>query len=150
MLVKWMDVEIYEDRWKHSTMRIDKPAWDDIEAAIRNLDKFHHPFIILGLYEDLNEALEHGLIEVIGGEGVYWLAITEDGFFQRRLLDKSKSSRMVEVWKSDQGFADETRHMCYGTENILRIVKLYAEQAKFDPTVGWDSGWTPPQTINQA
>jgi hypothetical protein len=140
MLVKWLEATTYNDDHEYFTSRVDNPSWDKIEAAIKNLDRFYRPFIQLGLYDDFQKCLDDGMIEVMGGGGVYWIAITAQGYWQRRLHDPAKGTHYVEVWTSDQGFEDEEQYVCYDLDTVLRVIKLFAETATFDPLVTWEAG----------
>ena len=46
-------------------------------------------------------------LTIMGGEGVYWLALSAGKYDQLRLFDPNKGSHEIKVWTSDQGFADE-------------------------------------------
>jgi hypothetical protein len=74
------------EHWR--VVKVPDPPWADIEAAVRRLDRYRFPFLIL--WPSADEA-EHELsgdfdaFEVMGGQGAWWLAGTFGGYFQRRL-----------------------------------------------------------------
>src|SRR4051794_901627 len=76
--VKMLESVVYaSDGWSHHSEKTTDPSWAQIESAIRRLNRFHYPAILLWPTED--EAAhavdgEHECFEVMGGEGVYWLA----------------------------------------------------------------------------
>jgi hypothetical protein len=127
--------------WRNSKTQL--PAWPQIEAAIRRLDRFRFPFLFLWPSEDHNKHFVDGdceVFEVMGGEGVYWLAGSFDGYFQRRYVNPEGGDEDVLVWTSDQGFGDAERHICRDIEVVLRVARYYAENGEFDPTVCWEEG----------
>jgi len=69
-------------------VKVPGPPWAGIEAAVRRLDRYRFPFLVL--WPSVDEA-EHELsgdfdaFEVMGGQGACWLAGTFGGYFQRRL-----------------------------------------------------------------
>ena len=77
-------------------------------------------------------------VEVMGGDGAYWLAGTFGGYFQRRLDYPERGEQAVEVWTSDQGFADTERHVCRDVEAAIRAARYYAERGGFDPSLRWE------------
>jgi hypothetical protein len=142
MHIKCLEYVVYGPNgrgWKAEKVR--HPAWDDIERAIRRLDRFHYPFAFLWATEDESQQVIDGtgeLLEVVGGEGVWWLAGSFDGSFQRRLDDPELGEEEVAVWTSDQGFADAERHICRDVEAVIRAARYYAEHGGFDPALSWE------------
>ena len=79
-------------------------------------------------------------MEIMGGEGACWLAVTaEGGPFQRRLLDPAGGDEEVQVWTSDQGFADAERHICRDVEAVVRAARYYADHGGPDPSLPWEA-----------
>lgn len=125
--------------------KISMPTWQDIEAAIRRLDQQERPILFLWASNDpdlqmTDERSER--LEVMGGNGLYWLAGTCDGYFQRRFLNPSAGNEDVEVYGTqiEQGFGDEARHICRDLALVLRAARYYAEYDGFDPSVSWETG----------
>src|SRR5258707_1203541 len=120
------------------------PSWEEIEAAIRRLDQHRFPFLFLwpttdeALHEITGACEECEVFEVMGGEGGWWLAGTFDGYFQRRIDYPERGEQEVDVWTSDQGFADAARHICRDIEAVIRAAHYYAEQGGFDPSLSWE------------
>jgi hypothetical protein len=137
MVVKVLDVFVYErDGWTWHQESYFNPAWEEVETAIRRLDKFCYPWVFLRLDEGQDTAEDR--FEIMGGPGAYWLAGSFKGYFQRRYVNPSGGSKEVAVWTSDQGFADEERHICKEIEIVLRAARYFADHADFDPAVTWE------------
>jgi len=77
-------------------------------------------------------------LEIMGGEGRFWVAASIKGYTQRRLTNPSGSTEEIDVWTSDQGFADEARFISYDIDEVLRVARHFAEHADFDPTATWE------------
>ena len=136
MLVRRLDVYHYltASSWEEQTAR--NPTMEQIEEAVRRLDRFHYPWVWLRLTE---EQTDDNYMTVMGGNGAYWLSISVDGLDQRRVSFPDQGSDEVQVWTSDQGFSDEQRHICFDIEIVLKAAKFFADTADFDPTLPWES-----------
>ena len=64
----------------------------------------------------------------MGGDGVYWLGLSNGKYEQLRLFDPNKGSHEINVWTSDQGFADEERYVTYDRELVLRIARYFEKR----------------------
>ena len=118
------------------TQSVGSPTWPVIEEAIRRLDKYSRPFLFLRLSGAQGDEEER--LEVMGGDGDYWIAGSFNGYSQRRLMNRRGSDAEVQVWKSDQGYADADRHICHDAEVVLRIARYFFDHADFDPSVEWE------------
>lgn len=136
MRVKVLEYVTYEeDGWTWRSQEVPDPSWEQVEAAIRRLDRFRHPFLFLRLRA---EVADEERLEVMGGNGAYWVAGTFDGYFQRRLVNPHGGSAEIPVWTSDQGFSDEERFVVGDVELVLRVARYFAEHGDFDPFVPWE------------
>ena len=136
MFVNRLDVIVYpfDGPWhKESTVR---PAWPLIEEAIRRLDKSEYPFLFLCLSETQHDDDER--LEIMGGEGDYWVAGTFDGYFQRRFFNPDGGDGEIAVWTTDQGFGDADRHICHDVEVVVRMARYFFDHRDFDPSVRWE------------
>jgi hypothetical protein len=130
-----LDFDIYSSKGIEMSHRVPRPTWERIEAAVRELDRFRHPYVILRLREDV---MDDEQLEIMGGEGRFWVAASIKGYTQRRLTNPSGGTEEIDVWTSDQGFADEERFISYDIDEVLRVTRHFAEHADFDPTVTWE------------
>jgi hypothetical protein len=117
---------------------IDNPSWSMIESAIRSLHPEKRPWIWLRLTSDV---IDDDYMTVMGGDGVYWLAVTRRsalGIDQRRLFNADLGSREIELWTSDQGFADCEFHTTGRVEDVLSVVRYFCECGNCDPKLSWE------------
>jgi hypothetical protein len=144
MHVKCLEYVVYGPTgWGWKSHKIWNPSWDEIDHAIRRLDRFCYPFAWLWATEDERKQTIDGtgeLLEVVGGEGVYWLACSMDGYFQRRIDYPERGEAEVAVWTSDQGLSDAERHICRDLEAVIRAARYYCEHGGFDPSLQWGEG----------
>jgi hypothetical protein len=76
--VKRLDITIYEsDGWTWRMEEVRDPAWEDVAAAIRRLDRFLYPYIWLYLNAERPRDIPADF-SVLGGEGEYFIDRTAD------------------------------------------------------------------------
>lgn len=110
-------------------------SWDDIEVAIRCLDRFNYPFVWLFQSADVEEdALPD--FDVMGGKGEYYLDSYADGCFYR-YYDPSRGDDVIEIWQSDQGYTPEEKHCC-SLDTVLRATRYFCEHGTLDPDLRWE------------
>jgi hypothetical protein len=114
------------------------PNWDEIVAAIDRLDKFHYPWVWLFIGDE-DEDASVDCLTIMGGDGVYWLGLTAGKYDQLRLFDPGKGSHEVQLWTSDQGFADQEMYVTYDRELLLRIARNFGETGEPLPEAIWES-----------
>ena len=139
--LEWVTYGPTSSGWRAE--KVWNPTWDEIESAIRRLDRFRYPFVWLWETEDESQQCVDGtgqLLEVMGGEGVWWLAGSFGGYFQRRLDYPERGEEEVTVWTSDQGYSDAERHMCRDLGVVIRAARYYADHGDFDPALRWGDG----------
>jgi hypothetical protein len=137
VLVRVLDVFVYEcdgRSWHKDETR--NPTRKQIEAAILNLDKFCHPFLFLQLHE--GEDMGDDRFEVMGGPGAYWIADSFGGYCQRRYVNPDGGSNEIDVWTSDQGFADEGRYICKDVDVVIGAAKYFVNHGDFDTSITWE------------
>ncbi len=147
MVVRVLDVVEYSDGYHWEEREVHAPTWEQIEEAVRNLDKHYCPFVILRLQEHVTD---YDRLEIMGGQGAYrpqwdpsgepafWVAGSFKGYQQRRLLNPNGGNQEIAVWTSDQGFADEDRFVCRDLRVVLQVARYFAEVGDFDPSVAWE------------
>ena len=136
MKVQMLHVTIYDDTGsKWWTERIRKPSWDDIDLAIRRLDRFRYPFIWLFQDPDIEEdAIPE--FNVMGGEGEYTMDYGPGGT-ELHYYDPTRGDEEIEVWRSDQGYMCQARYCCPSRDVVLRVTRYFAEHGTLDPSVTW-------------
>ena len=106
MHVKTLDFTIYGPTgqgWE--SHKVLNPCWDDIENAIVRLDQFEHPFLHMWASPDENQHNydDSDVLEIMGGDGAWWLAGTFDGYFQRRLDYPDNGEDEIVVGEATRG-----------------------------------------------
>lgn len=114
------------------------PTWDVVVASIDRLDNFRYPWVWLFIGDETEDA-SVDCLTIMGGDGVYWLALTAGRYEQLRLFDPHKGNHEVQLWTSDQGFADQEKHVSYDRELVLRIARYFGETGKPLPEAPWES-----------
>jgi len=145
MFVKCLDCVIYtpEKRTSYSHEKVTAPSWHMIEDAIRRLDQERFPFVWLWASEDDREQEIDGyneVLEIMGGDGVYWVAGTFGEYFQRRLDNPELGESRVEVCTGECSFGDAERYICRNVEVALQAARYYADHGDFDPSLRWSEG----------
>lgn len=138
MPIRCLTSVVYEAAFDSHLEKILNPSWDEIVTSIRRLDKFHYPWVWLFIGEE-DEDPTVDCMTVMGGQGVYWLAVTTPKNDQLRLFDPNKGSHEVPVWTSDQGFADEEHYVTYDFDLVMRVAKHFGETGEPLPGAGWES-----------
>ena len=142
MLVRLLQATIYrEDGWTWWTEDIPDPTWDDIEASIRRLDRYCHPFVML-FREPYAEEDELPDFNVIGGEGMYALDCM-DNHTQYHYYDPTHGDEEIELWLSDQGYATKEKDVCYDINTVLKATRYFCEHALPDPDLTWQTRQLP-------
>jgi hypothetical protein len=139
MPVKCLTIVVYGDTGKDWHFeKAFNPSWDEIVAAIDRLDKFRYPWVWLFIGDE-DEDASVDCLTIMGGEGVYWLGLTAGKYEQLRLFDRSKGSHEVQLWTSDQGFADQEMNVTYDRELVLRIARYFGETGEPLPQAMWET-----------
>ncbi len=141
MLAKELEVVVYPDaghHW-HSEVTPD-PAWPQIEAAVRRLDRAEYPFLHIYLPRPDRESAPW-LLDVIGGGGEYGMSAHDGRWHERwRFRDPARpcGPGLVDIWVTDQGAAFEEAYLCNDVAVVLRVCRHFAEAGKLDPGVVWE------------
>jgi len=138
MPVRYLTIPVYSESgrdWHFE--KIAGPSWDQIVTAIQRLDKFCYPWVWLFI-GDQDEDASEDCLTVMGGDGVYWLGLTVGEYNQLRLFDSSKGNHEVDLWTSDQGFADQEVYVTYDLDLVLRIARYFGETGKPLPEATWE------------
>jgi hypothetical protein len=138
---KLLQVTTYlADGWTWHTEQIRNPTWDDVEAAVCRLDRFHYPFAWLYRTADPEEGMPP--FSVAGGEGEFAMDSTEDNnSAYYRYFDASRGDEMIEIWTSDQGATFEAKYCCQSLDTVLRATRYFHEHGTLDPSLIWRREW---------
>lgn len=141
MKVKVLQITIYDaDGWTWRTEQVCNPTWNDIEQAVRRLDRFRYPFI--WLYQQIDaEPEDVPDFSVIGGEGEFAMDEMADGTY-RRYHDPTRGDDMIKAWRSDQGAEFEAKYCCSSLDTVLRATRYFCEYGTLDPSLVWEFQWT--------
>ena len=154
MLVNELEIIVYPTCGPWRSEITANPTWQQIEDAIRQLDRHGYPFANLFLPPPKLET-ELQSLEIIGGLGEYGILAFDSKHCQLQwYCDPSRPDGpdLVEIWTSDQGAEFEERYLCNKLATVFRVAKHFAYTGKLDPSVGWED-WPPakfrsPKTTN--
>jgi hypothetical protein len=118
--------------------KVANPTWDRIVEAVHRLDRFRYPWVWLFIGSEDEDATVDCLT-IMGGEGVYWIGLSAGNYDQLRLFDPGKGQQEVDLWTSDQGFADRACHVTSDVDLVLRIAKHFGETGQPLPEASWES-----------
>lgn len=105
------------------------PNWNDIERALRRLDRNVYPFVWLHISEIIDFDMPEHALNVLGGSGEYAIHI-ELPQNQLDYVDDARGDNIIDVWVSDQGYSTAEKNLCRDFELLLEIVKHFAETGK--------------------
>ena len=139
MPVKCLTIVVYGPTgWGWHLEETLNPTWDEIVTSIDRLEKFRYPWVWLFIGDETDDCMVDCLT-IMGGEGVYWLALSAGKHEQLRLFDPNKGSHEIKLWTSDQGFADEEKYVTYDRELVLKIAKHFGETGEPLPEAQWET-----------
>ena len=139
MLVRKVMIQEYgEDGWGGHVRWLVNPVWEQIEQAIRRLDRFRHPFLWF-YFDEPAQQDDMPEFEIVGGNGAYVIYADDDETGKRRhFIDPAKGSSPVNVWTSDQGTSAPERDVCSDLDSVLTITRHFCETGKLHPAVQWE------------
>src|ERR1035438_6392982 len=113
MLVNELEIIVYPDySWRSEFTK--NPTWQQIEEAIRNLDRHGYSFLNLFLPLPKSE-IDLRSLNIIGGLAEYGISVFDSSNHQRQsYCDKSRPDgpELVPIWTSDQGAEFAERYLC--------------------------------------
>ncbi|MCC9604208.1 hypothetical protein LOC67_26945 [Stieleria sp. JC731] len=119
-------VRYFRDARPWTTETTAKPTWNQVEAAIRQMDNYCFPIVQLGCRDpdDDNDSFN-----VVGGDG----RLSLFHFMAEWLYDDSSGNRSeVRLWESDQGYFCCECNVISDLDLALRITKKYFETGSYD------------------
>jgi hypothetical protein len=111
------------------------PSWEDIERAIRRLDRREYPYVWLCVCAPISGEEPLGL-NIMGGRGEYAVSISLPGQLVY-FADGSRSGNLVRIWETDQGSTLPESSLCGDTDRVLSIARYFTETGKPDPSEKW-------------
>lgn len=117
-------------------VEITQPTWEEIESAIRRLNRDEWPVVYLHseLPTQQDQSTENMLF-VVGGLGEYQLCLYRDN--QHTLFtDPSRSLEPVQIYESNQ--ADTAKYrLCNDIYRVLELVRFFALTGELSPDANW-------------
>ncbi len=143
MHVKVLHTVEYDDTgWNWSSRDILYPNWDQIEGAVRQLDKFHFPYVWFSCLEAVNGRFPEDHwpeFEIMGGSGDYWMAYSCEEFQQGRYFGPEQGDAVIDVWTSDQGFSAENRFICHDLNRVIAAAAYFYDHGQPAPFIPWEA-----------
>ena len=115
------------------------PTFDEIEAAIRRLDRDEWPYIWLHTETPPADEFPNNLFQVMGGRGEYALTLYRDGD-EIHYIDRSRRNEggPIEIWESDQGSDACYKDLCNDVSRVIEITRQFCDSGELDSSVTWD------------
>jgi hypothetical protein len=113
------------------------PDWDRIVASVHRLDRFHYPWVWLFI-GDGDEDATVNCLTIMGGKGAYWIGLSAGKYDQLRLFNAGNGQQEVDLWTSDQGFADRACYVTDDVQLVLRVAKHFGETGEPLPDASWE------------
>ena len=119
----------YQDVHPWDVKLVKNPTWEEVEAAIRQMDDYYFPNVLLSRLEfDDGEDVfsDEDAFHILGAANKCTLAM---GGWQYEDPDGSTSE--VRLWESDQGYYCQERNVIRDIDKTLRIVKEIYETGSY-------------------
>lgn len=110
-------------------VEIRSPGWEDVSAAIRQMDDNEYPILQLS-WEDVDTCFDdEASFNIIGG-GASGFALFEMNGWQ--FDDPDGSDEDVRLWQSDQGYFCKRRNIIAEVDVVLKLTHVYFETGSYD------------------
>lgn len=119
-------IRYYRDGRPWDSQQIDSPPWADVEAAVRRMDNFCFPWVMLNTTDDDED---EDVFNVMGGSG-RWALFQIMGDWQYE--DPAGGEAEVRLWDSDQGYFCKEKNVLTDVEKVLRITRAYYDTGSYD------------------
>jgi hypothetical protein len=118
-------VRCYRDGRPSDSVDVPSPAWADVETAIRRMDNYCFPIVLLNLtpFED-----DETIFNVIGGAG-RWALFHMMG--EWHYFDPKGGEAAVWLWESDQGYGCKEKDVLTDVEKVLRITRRFYDTGSY-------------------
>ena len=125
-------VQYYRDDRPWDVELVKNPTWEAVESAIRQMDNYGFPIVLLSLLEFDDGAdvfNDEDCFNIIGAADKCALFhMTGDWRYE----DPDGSTADVRLWESDQGYYCQERNVIRDIEKALRIVKKYYDSGSYE------------------
>ena len=125
-------LDITTEKWvgnKNQADLIEKPNWNQVEAAIRELDGANHTLVTLG-------ADEESYMSIGGGAGKYLVTVTFNNLDFYILADLSKSNDIEKLVIGGQE-GNYPANQCVDLLRCLLAARTFALEGKLDELLIW-------------
>ncbi len=125
-------VRYYRDDRPWDLKLVKNPKWEDVESAIRQMDNYCFPIVLLSLLEFDNGE------DVFGDDDAFNIIGAADkcALFHMihdwRYEDPDGDTSEVRLWESDQGYYCQERHVLRDIEKALRIIKAFYDTGSYE------------------
>jgi len=108
---------------------VPRPAWEQVEEAIRRLDRDEWPYVWLKTEVARDGEFPKNMLSIVGGRGEWAMVLFRDGdeihFHDRER--REESSEMIRIWESDQGTEVWPADLCRSIDVVLKIAREFYE-----------------------
>jgi len=117
-----------QQRWR--SVEIPSPGWEDVSAAIRNMDDNEYPIVELS-WADLEEGdVDEESFHIIGGAASGFAMSNFSGDWQFEYSNGSDEE--VRLWQSDQGYFCKRKNVIADVDVVLKIARVYFDTGSYD------------------
>jgi hypothetical protein len=128
---------IRDNGWEEYGLSQLQPSWEQIEAAIRALDRYCYVSVWLRMEVD-EQGRARRRLDVMGGKGKYAIECLPGRRLCYRDESKPNGAEKVRIWESNQGAYYEESYLCDDIDLVLRIAWIFATQGRPHPRVPWE------------
>lgn len=125
-------LDVTTEKWvgnRNQAGFIEDPNWNQLEAAIRQLDGTSHTLVTLG-------ADEETYMSIGGGAGKYIVTVTFDSLNFYILLDLAKSDNIEKLVVGGQ-YGNFPANQCVDILRCLLAARTFALEGKLDELLTW-------------
>src|SRR5262249_47071688 len=135
-MIEQLQVVVFPSEPGHSRTEVfDHPCFDLVLEMLRLMDRHYRPLLFL-----CKRAGDHSkdVMEVMGGNGLYFIEATDDRGFWYTPYDALKGSQKVAIWTSDQGNSVEAKYT-WQFDDVKAIIDFYFRRGSMLSTYDWTS-----------
>jgi hypothetical protein len=125
---------VRDNGWEEYTLSQAAPSWQQIEDAIRALDRRAFVSVMLQL------TAGRGDLYILGGRGRFAMECRIVGELDRYYCDRTNPNgeERDQIWESNQGAFLEEKYLCDDIQKVLRIVRYFTRRGRPYPWVYWE------------